>query len=132
MSHKFDEQDKDLFDSFHYEKGYIRKTKTFVHRTIMERIQGRTLKKGEQVDHINGIRDDNRRSNIRMSTQQQNLMNRPSFPNTKSKFKNVYKHKDKWKVSVRLNGKDNYFGLFPSEEEARVVASKLNYKRKVL
>jgi hypothetical protein len=94
----------------------------------MQRIIGRGMVKSEQVDHINGNRMDNRRSNLRLSTHKENMMNRPSFSNSKSKYKNVYwspKGKKKWKVSLRIDGKDRYFGSFFTEEEAATKANQI-------
>lgn len=66
-----------------------------------------------QIDHINGVRDDNRISNLRSVTNQQNQFNRTP--------KGYYWNKStgKWKSGIRLNGKYIYLGLFDNEEEAK-------------
>jgi len=66
-----------------------------------------------QIDHINSVRDDNRISNLRSVTNQQNQFNR----DPKGYYWN--KSTSKWKSGIRLNGKYIYLGLFDNEEDAR-------------
>lgn len=47
-----------------------------MHRIILARSVGRTLSRDEQCDHINGVRLDNRRENLRTATHGQNVVNR--------------------------------------------------------
>lgn len=84
-------------------------------------------------DHINGNTLDNRRKNLRLSTQRQNLQNarvrrikdRPLKPKT-SKYKGVskaYTHgKDSltkpWRARIRIDGKLFALGWFSNEEDA--------------
>jgi hypothetical protein len=61
---------------------------------------------GSVIDHINGNTLDNRKSNLRIITQQQNLLNKGRAKNTKSPFKGVYKDKSRnqWASEISLNG----------------------------
>lgn len=73
-----------------------------------------------EVDHINGVKDDNRLCNLRMATGPQNKANRPKQRNNTSGRKGVHWHKKarKWMVSVQVNGKQIYGGLFSDLEIA--------------
>jgi hypothetical protein len=68
----------------------------------------------EQIDHINGIRDDNSISNLRNVTHQQNQWNRKTA-------KGYYwdKNVKKWQAKIKLNNKTIYLGYFDKEEDAR-------------
>ena len=46
------------------------------HRVIVSMIEGRMLDADEQVDHENGVRDDNRITNLRIVTASENQRNR--------------------------------------------------------
>lgn len=66
----------------------------------------------DEIDHINGARDDNRFSNLRQATRSQNMMNvayRGVCLNKKSQ---------KWQSSIRANGSRTYLGSFATEQEA--------------
>ena len=61
-----------------YARKYNPQTKRsdlYLHRVIMERILGRRLYIGEEVDHINGDSLDNRRHNLRVATSSQQKIN---------------------------------------------------------
>lgn len=66
------------------------------------------------VDHINGIRNDNRVENLRQVTHQQNGFNKP---NVKGYY--YSKSHKKWQAQIYLNGKRIFLGLYDTEEEAR-------------
>jgi hypothetical protein len=65
-----------------------------------------------QIDHINGVKDDNRISNLRDVTNQQNQFNR--------KVKGCYWREDvkKWRAMIGIDGKRISLGSFNTEEEA--------------
>lgn len=73
------------------------------------------------VDHINGNPLDNRKSNLRLCSQRQNVFNaRKLRPNKTSKYKGVYwfKDKNKWCVNIGIYGKTYYCGLFKVQKDA--------------
>lgn len=82
------------------------------------------LKTGEwpdnQVDHKNGIRSDNRWSNLRAATGTQNNANARIYRNNTSGFKGVIwdKRKQKWRAYIQFRGKVRRLGAHPSREAA--------------
>jgi hypothetical protein len=64
------------------------------------------------IDHINTIRDDNRINNLRSVTIQQNGFNR------NAKGYSWDKKMNKWKSTIRIDGKSKHLGYFENEQEA--------------
>lgn len=60
-----------------------------------------------QVDHINGNRLDNRKSNLRLCSNQENSMNKYKNSNNSSGYKGVYFDRDrgKWRGAIQYDGK---------------------------
>ena len=73
---------------------------------------------GEQVDHINGDPIDNRSSNLRCVTPQQNSWNTRAKCTSSSGHKGVWKINSRWEVSMHIEGKKTYLGRFSTLEEA--------------
>lgn len=75
------------------------------------------------VDHINGNGLDNRRSNLRICTQSQNMMNQKRHHDSKSSYKGIWFSRDtkKWGVRIKAYGKRHYAGLFGTAVEAAKV-----------
>jgi hypothetical protein len=91
---------------------------------------------GFEIDHINNNGLDNRRSNLRIVTHQQNQNNMPKKRNSSSKYYGVYFDKDRknWVVCTNYNGKSKALGRYVSEIEAAcaydnfIILNKLNKK----
>ena len=81
-----------------------------LHRLITQ------AKPQQTVDHINRIKTDNRRENLRIVKPLINCLNRVPKKNGLSKFKGVAKQKNKWQVYVN----SKYIGLFATEKEAAI------------
>ena len=75
------------------------------------------------VDHRDHNGLNNRRYNLRLCTNQQNVFNRRPRPGGTSKYKGVYWHKKtkKYTAAIKANGKRYYLGYFDDEIEAAVV-----------
>lgn len=91
-------------------KGYI------MHREIM----GLLHHDGKIVDHINGNKLDNRKSNLRICTNAENKSNCKPYSNNKSGYKGVYKEKKgrKYTAQIRVNGEIFYLGSFLDPKKA--------------
>lgn len=74
----------------------------YIHREVVE-----------CIDHINGIKDDNRLCNLRSVTLQQNQWN------TKTKGYCWDKKYNKWRSQIKMNYKQIHLGYFDNEEDAR-------------
>lgn len=74
----------------------------------------------QQLDHINGVKSDNRIENLRKCTNQQNSFNKKSNSSSSSSYKGVHwKKRDKvWVAQYTLNGKITWIGSFETEQEA--------------
>lgn len=75
---------------------------------------------GTDMDHINGVKSDNRIANLRLATRSQNNANSPKPSHNTSGYKGVAWHKGgkKWQAGIKVNGKRSGLGLFDSAEAA--------------
>ena len=104
-----------------HKSGYIQiKVNNIVypaHRLIWVYYNG-SISENMQIDHINGIKHDNRIENLRLVTAQQNCFNRSRL---KAKGYTWNKNVRKWQSSICINGKYKYLGLYENEQDARNV-----------
>lgn len=72
------------------------------------------------LDHINGIKSDNRIINLRECTLQQNNFNLPIRKSNTSGYKGVSfdKSRNKFAVRIQLNGRNLYIGRFTCKHDA--------------
>lgn len=102
------------------DQGYarrIRKVKGKCHEVRMHRaIVAAPL--GLDVDHIDGNRLNNRKSNLRLSTRSQNHFNRKPRQKTASGYKGVSWSKDRWMVRVVIGGRSKNIGKFNCKHDA--------------
>jgi hypothetical protein len=79
------------------------------------------------IDHVNGIKDDNRWENIRECTTQQNCMNTSSRRGSSSKYRGVHKRvtldsmcnrKEVWIAGIYFDKKKKHLGYFDNERDA--------------
>lgn len=72
----------------------------------------------DQLDHINGIRNDNRLHNLRQASMADNCHNRCLNKNNTTGFKGVYKRDGFWVAGIRFQGEKIHLGVFDTPEEA--------------
>lgn len=82
------------------------------------------------LDHINGIRDDNRIANLRAATRSENGQNqREPQSHNKVGYLGVHSHQGKFRAIIILDGKKKHIGCFPTPEAAH--AAYLEAKRRL-
>ena len=91
----------------------------YMHRFILD------APKGLMVDHINGNGLDNRKCNLRLCTQSQNLANQKKLRPSLSGYKGVYVRLRKngtcrWKACIRWKGKMRFLGGYETADEAAI------------
>jgi hypothetical protein len=85
-----------------------------VHRLIMN------PPRDMDIDHINGMRHDNRIENLRICTRQQNLRNMRAPDRNTSGFKGVsfFKRDGTWEAYLNYEGKKHRIGYFKNKIDA--------------
>lgn len=85
-----------------------------MHRVIMN------VPAGTFIDHKNGDKTDNRKSNLRVCTRAQNIINSNAFSNNKFGLRGIVFHKQtgKWRARIGYEKKALSLGLFNTKEDA--------------
>lgn len=76
----------------------------------------------DMIDHIHGIKHDNRLCNLREATNSQNQRNRGPNKNNTSGYKGVHldKQRNKWNAIIEHNKKKYFLGTFDNPEDAAI------------
>lgn len=100
----------------------VNKSRQYVHRVIWCLVYGELPKYG--IDHINGVRDDNRLINLRAANQSENMQNiRAPLKNNSTGYLGVtfYKPDGTYQAQITINNKYHYLGRYPTAIEAHEV-----------
>lgn len=88
----------------------------YLHHAILPKKLGLT------VDHRNSETPfcvlDERRSNLRYATKQEQRLNSRKQPKSFGDYKGIQWSKGKWQASICINGEKTYLGRFQTQEEA--------------
>lgn len=78
---------------------------------------------GEIVDHINGHRWDERKKNLRITTQQKNLLNKAILSNNTTGISGVWfdKGRNRWAVEIKMSGIKCFLGRYNEKSDAAFV-----------
>lgn len=97
---------------------HVRNIRFLAHRLAFFYMNGEFP--AEEVDHINGVRSDNRWLNLRLATPSENMRNRSVMRNNKLGIKGVSYHKasGKFMAQARVKGKVFYLGVHESPDAA--------------
>ena len=99
---------------------YGQRTESHTRRSIMMHREIACAPPHLVVDHINHNGLDNRKRNLRLCTQEENIYNSLPRRNCSSKYKGVYLHKrsKRYHAMIGYKGKRYYLGTFKDEVDA--------------
>jgi len=106
------------------DKGYVRikidGKKYKAHRLVFLYLNGCFPR--SEVDHVNGVKNDNRFVNLRLANNTQQNANKKIQINNTSGYRGVhfFKPRGKWRATISVNKKTKYIGSFDTPEEASV------------
>jgi hypothetical protein len=120
-----DDEDFDFLNQWkwEYSHGYARRSKPINGQYSMHRVVVNPPK-GVELDHIDGNKLNNQKSNLRFATRSENGFNRGKNKSNTSGYKGVFwggddsKRVKKWKAQITVNRKVHYLGRFLTKEEA--------------
>lgn len=99
-----------------YRVGAIFYTNVYAHRVAFLLVEGRHIPDGLEIDHINGVRSDNRWVNLRAVPRITNTRNR-SRSNSRI-YPGIIERNGRFRASISVRGKPQYLGTFATAGEA--------------
>lgn len=122
---RIDESDKDLIERYSWQlshqNGYARNPdhRLYLHVLVADRSLGPN-NQNLDVDHINGDKLDNRRSNLRYASRSHNMANTPMRATNTSGYKGVCRNKNrrKWVSQITVDYKRICLGYYDDKREA--------------
>lgn len=107
-------------DSSGYKRGIINYNQYYAHNIIWLMFTKLPIPENYVIDHKNGIRKDNKITNLRLATRSQNSINQKIRENNTSGYKGVsfYKNYNKWESYINIEGKRTKLGYFDTPEKA--------------
>lgn len=107
--------------------GYVRVTVcgTFqqVHRIVWIMHCG-PIPADKEIDHVNGVRNNNRRANLRLCRRSQNNINTRVMTTNPHKVRGVYALPSGYRARIRARGRQIYLGVYPTVGLAAVSYAK--------
>ena len=106
-----------------YKRGVVLGRHAFAHRIIW------LLAHGEwpiEIDHINGVKTDNRLCDLRSVSRQQNMKNKciPKDNKTGVQGLKLDKRTGNWVAAIGVNGRMKHLGVFKTFDEAKAARRK--------
>ena len=109
--------------------GYVKKdgyryvrlngVKYLAHRLVWVHVYG--TDPVDQIDHINGVTDDNRIINLREASDNLNQQNlQKATRRNKSGYLGVYPSGKKWRAVIQIGGKNTHLGAFDTAYDAHL------------
>lgn len=118
-----DDEDYNYLNQFNWQVDKNSCVSTHTNSLLDSRLIHRVIMKppvGVEIDHIDGNRLNNQKSNLRFATSSQNKINRGARKDNCSGYKGVswHKQRNRWTARIMVNGKYKHLGLFTDILEA--------------
>lgn len=119
-------------DQLNYAISHENKKTIYMHRRVVEILNGRFLNRDEEVDHIDGNGLNNQYNNLRIVNRSQNQSNQRNHRDSKSKYIGVHYNKrytNPYRVKLMLHGKNIHVNKgCDTEEDAAEIRDLLALK----
>lgn len=108
-----------------YRKGCLLGRTYIAHKVIWALVHGEWPPSGMDIDHINGIKTDNRSANLRLATRAENMRNRGARRGRKFCGTSFDVRTSRWRARCQANGHLLERGGFATEADAALAYDKI-------